>query len=745
MEIANQYKKKDEQLFAEVQKLKDGDFSNSNAVYELSEKYIYKIINDIVKNHHTTEDLMQEAYIQIYNKIGTLQEVKAFYVWAGRIATNLTLRYIQKNSKEVLATADEEGDTDFIFDTASEDNEKFIPESVLVDREKQRLIAEIIDKLSTEQKICIQYFYYEEMSVNQIAEAMGCSTGTIKSRLNYARKAIKEAVVELDEKHGTRLYSLASAPLFLIIFRAAVEGLLPAAAAGAASAAAVGGASSVGNAASVGGASVAGSTGSASTAGSAANAGASAKALNTASIAEKSVLATEKGPSASRIEEVKNLVLKKLKKMGGDIKADTKKASEAAKETVKEHGSIIKDAFQNGKKEGAKQIVESAGKCTVNALKGIGACTVTTKFVIAAIVVILVIPKNAGHPPVPMEAPISLTENPVAVEETFGHGEETVEGTMREEASNEDVKVKEAKAESFPVGIIYQEYRFDDGRIYYNTPDLDEYYTITEAPNVFFQCEEEGCSSLQFPYLEISSWPTDMGNEFLNYVETFYKKGEIKTENGPYKGCYELYANDENEEFSIIVNGNEYICKVDHVLARTWLIEEERHKELNGEYIDLAGSYYFYVGISADATPVNSGNGEVSATADSTSTGTEYATTHPSAAGIADPSETANITMPDIEFNLPTVEEVSNMEAFQAVLYEKYALFDNVTDEMVYERMGVVPCTVYLEDGSVYSITLAEFMYKDWSGYADLDKIDYDENLAQEIVSGYVTTDSLID
>ena len=277
MEIANQYKEKDEQLFAEVQKLKDGDFSNSNAVYELSEKYIYKIVNDIVKNHHTTEDLMQEAYIQIYNKIGTLQEVKAFYVWAGRIATNLTLRYLQKNSKEMLATVDEEGDTDFIFDTASEDNEKFIPESVLVDREKQRLIAEIIDKLSTEQKICIQYFYYEEMSVNQIAEAMGCSTGTIKSRLNYARKSIKEAVVELDEKHGTRLYSLASAPLFLIIFRAAVEGLLPVVAAGAASAASVGGASAVsgvssaGNAASVGGASVAGSTGSASVVGSTAN------------------------------------------------------------------------------------------------------------------------------------------------------------------------------------------------------------------------------------------------------------------------------------------------------------------------------------------------------------------------------------------------------------------------------------------------------------------------------------------
>ena len=74
------------------------------------------------------------------------------------------------------------------------DHEEFIPEAVLVDREKQRLLAEILDNLSTEQKLSVQYFYYEEMSVNEIAELMGCSTGTVKSRLNYARKSIKSSV-----------------------------------------------------------------------------------------------------------------------------------------------------------------------------------------------------------------------------------------------------------------------------------------------------------------------------------------------------------------------------------------------------------------------------------------------------------------------------------------------------------------------------------------------------------------------
>ena len=222
-----QFEKKDKELFEEVRKLqkeKADDSGNFNRVYELSEKYIKKIIRDIVKDEHATEDIMQETYLQIYNKIGTLKEPEAFYVWAGRIATNLTLRYIQKNCREVLAESDENGSTDFVFEAVSEDNENFIPEAILMDLEKQRIIAEILDGLSIEQKLCVQYFYYEEMSVKEIAQAFGCSEGTIKSRLNYARKSIKDAVIEMDVKHGTRLYSLATMPLLLIVFRNVLEG-----------------------------------------------------------------------------------------------------------------------------------------------------------------------------------------------------------------------------------------------------------------------------------------------------------------------------------------------------------------------------------------------------------------------------------------------------------------------------------------------------------------------------------------
>ncbi len=224
--LTAQIKAKDEKLFAAVQKLMDGNYDSYEDVYELSKKYIYKIINDIVQNHHTTEDMMQETYLQIYNKIGTLREARTFYVWAGRIASNLTLRHLQKYRKEFIQSASGEDDEDFMFDKLENDHEAFIPETVLENEEQQRIIAGILDGLSPEQKLTVQYYYFEEMSVGDIANVMECSTGTVKSRLNYARKSLKVAVNEFEVANDVKLYSLSSLPIFFIVYKAVSEGFV---------------------------------------------------------------------------------------------------------------------------------------------------------------------------------------------------------------------------------------------------------------------------------------------------------------------------------------------------------------------------------------------------------------------------------------------------------------------------------------------------------------------------------------
>ena len=267
------FQKKDEELFAEVEKLKNGNYESYEKVYELSKKYIYKIINDVVKNHYTTEDLMQETYLQVYRKIDTLMEPKAFYVWAGRIASNLSYRHIEKNKNEISyeQVLDSDEETDTIFDRASNDTEAFIPETVLENAEQQRIIAGILEGLSAEQKLCVQYYYFEELSVNDIAQIMECSTGTVKSRLNYARKALKEAINTFEVKNDVKLYSMASLPVFFIVFKKMADALVFSAAAVGAGAMVAGGVvveeAMVGSGAASGGSAAAGVAGGSSAAG----------------------------------------------------------------------------------------------------------------------------------------------------------------------------------------------------------------------------------------------------------------------------------------------------------------------------------------------------------------------------------------------------------------------------------------------------------------------------------------------
>jgi RNA polymerase sigma factor (sigma-70 family) len=242
--IISRFREKDELLFIEVEKLKNGQVERFNTIYDMSKNYIYKIIWDIVKSQDAADDIMQETYLQIYNKVQGLADVTAFYSWAGRIATNFCLTYIKREKKYVLAEADESGDAeDFIFDRASDDHEAMIPESIVMNREQQKIIADILESLSTEQKLCVQYYYFEELFVKEIAEIMEVSEGTVKSRLNYARKSIKAAVETIERRDGTKLYSISALPLVFLIFREGADILFGGVAATAAGTAAAGAAS----------------------------------------------------------------------------------------------------------------------------------------------------------------------------------------------------------------------------------------------------------------------------------------------------------------------------------------------------------------------------------------------------------------------------------------------------------------------------------------------------------------------
>lgn len=195
-----------------VEKLKLGDISAFEVIYNETNNQVYNLLYSYTKNQETSFDLMQETYLTVNNKIGTIKDPHTVKGWINRIAINKANRFFEKNKKEILLS--EEGQA--LFETQLEGDEEFLPQEILDSKEKQKIIKDIIDNLPLEQKTAVYLYYFDELSLLEVAEDMKCSEGTVKSRLNYARKKIK-AEVDTWEKKGTKLYGTGVPVLLLLL------------------------------------------------------------------------------------------------------------------------------------------------------------------------------------------------------------------------------------------------------------------------------------------------------------------------------------------------------------------------------------------------------------------------------------------------------------------------------------------------------------------------------------------------
>lgn len=198
-----------------VRRYREGDTEAFTRLYEESSKYIYTCIYNAMRGNDNVEDavcdIMQDTYVEISRNITKLENEDSFLSWAAKTAVRKCYAWLKKNKKYVLLP--EEDDT--LENLAEDDN--IIPESVMQDREKQRLVREIIETRLTEmQKLCIIAYYYNEQKQSEIAQELGIPENTVKTNLSRAKARIKTDVLELEEKEGTRLYSVA--PFLLLLF-----------------------------------------------------------------------------------------------------------------------------------------------------------------------------------------------------------------------------------------------------------------------------------------------------------------------------------------------------------------------------------------------------------------------------------------------------------------------------------------------------------------------------------------------
>lgn len=174
---------------------------------------LYAAAYQTVKNQDTACDVTQEACLEIINSLQKLENPEAFMVWAQRITYHQCTRYFRQN-KELLVDENEDGET--VFDILPDESDSAQIDQAYETKEFQQEMMAIIDTLPPEQRSALLLHYYERLSVKQIAEIQETTEGTVKSRLNYGRKAVKKQVEAYEKKNNIKLHSVA--PLGLLLW-----------------------------------------------------------------------------------------------------------------------------------------------------------------------------------------------------------------------------------------------------------------------------------------------------------------------------------------------------------------------------------------------------------------------------------------------------------------------------------------------------------------------------------------------
>lgn len=200
-----------------VRLAKEGNEAGFQSLYEETYQKSYYVAMKYMKQEDAALDVLQDAYVKAFKNLEQLQEAEKFNAWFARVVATTALDELKKRKVILFSQMETEEDSD-IEATFEDDRIDNQPELSYDQAETSRLVQEMISTLSDEQRMCIMMFYVEEMSVKEIAETLGVSENTVKSRLNYGRKNIKEQVLELEKK-GTKLYTLAPIPFFLYLLR----------------------------------------------------------------------------------------------------------------------------------------------------------------------------------------------------------------------------------------------------------------------------------------------------------------------------------------------------------------------------------------------------------------------------------------------------------------------------------------------------------------------------------------------
>ena len=197
---------------------KNGNKKAFDKLYKLTSNDVWFTCVSLLKDEENAKDIMQETYITAFLKLNTLKDEEKFCGWLTAIATN--------KSKNKLKGKVEYQIDDEVLIAKTETDELMLPEEYINKAEKRKVLLQIIeDTLSFNQYQVVLMFYFNELSIAEIAQALEISEGTVKSRLNSSRAKMKTAIEDYENKSGDKLHGVVVVPFFTTIFKEEAKSL----------------------------------------------------------------------------------------------------------------------------------------------------------------------------------------------------------------------------------------------------------------------------------------------------------------------------------------------------------------------------------------------------------------------------------------------------------------------------------------------------------------------------------------
>lgn len=197
---------------------KNGNKKAFDKLYKLTSNDVWFTCVSLLKDEDNAKDIMQETYITAFLKLDTLKDEEKFCGWLTAIATN---KCKNKLKGKVEYQIDDE-----VLITEAETDELMLPEEYITKAEKRKVLLQIMeDTLSFNQYQVVLMFYFNELSIAEIAQALEISEGTVKSRLNSSRAKMKTAIEDYEKKSGDKLHGVVVVPFFTTIFKEEAKSL----------------------------------------------------------------------------------------------------------------------------------------------------------------------------------------------------------------------------------------------------------------------------------------------------------------------------------------------------------------------------------------------------------------------------------------------------------------------------------------------------------------------------------------